>query len=339
MKKWIALVIIVLILIINPSKSNTFNKKSLEGNNIKELNDLEISGEFKYTKYEDSVIVGTGQELVSINSLGESSEVLKLSKDIENFELGSNKYIDIIDKKDKKITSIDGKGKTVFTDKINQEILMYKSIKENLFLSAYIKEDKQYVRIQDEEKSIVNEIEYSSKLTHIDSIKDNLLVVDLKTDEGLYSEIKSYDLNGALKQSSKFDEIVIDIICDDNNIYLAFENKIMVLDEELKEKSNISINGIESIEKDDKGQIYVVNKEKQITCISGESKKNIKGKSEIIGIEPVGEEYVIYSNSSIYNKDNKEILDFKEDIKDIIYISDDVIIVNIDKSIKIYKLS
>lgn len=339
MKKWIAVVIVVLILIINPSKGNMFNKKGSDKNDFKEINTIEANGNLKYIKYQENIILGDGKELVAIDSKGDTNSILKLSKDIENFDIDSNSYIDILDKKDNRITSINEKGKTIFTDKVNQETLMYKSLDSNLFVTAYKKDNNQYVRIQDEENSVVKEIEYSGKLTHIDRINESILVADLKTDEGLYSEISLYSFNGEEKQKQKFDEIIVDVICEGNNIYLVFENNIIVLDEELKEKDKISIEGIKSVEQDSSGQLYVVGKENKIICINGEDDKNIKSKSEVVGIEPIGDEYITYSSSSIFNKENKEISNFGQEIKDIIAIGEDIVVVNIEDNIKIYKVS
>lgn len=339
MKKWIAIVIVVLILIINPSKGNMFNKKELDKNSFKELNNIEVNGDLKYIKYQDNIILGDSEELIAVNSEGEANSILKLSKDIKNFDIDSNSYIDIIDKKDNRITSINENGKTIFTDKVNQETLMYKSIDSNLFVTAYKKDNNQYVRIQDEEKSVVNEIEYSSKLTHIDKINESILVADLKTDKGLYSEINLYDFNGGEKQNLKFDEIIVDVICENDNIYLAFENKILILDEKLKEKAKISIEGIKSIEQDNSGKLYVIGKDNKIICINGEDDKNIKSKSEIVGIEPIGDGYITYSSSSIFNQENKEISNVGKEIKDIIAIGENIVVVNIEGNVKIYKVS
>lgn len=338
MKKWITLAIIVILLIINPSKSNTFNKKYIEGNNIKEIKSIEVDEDTKYTKFQNVIILGQGDELVSINAKGETEEVLKLSKDIENFEMDSNKYIDILDKKDNMVTSIDNEGKTIFTDKVYQETIIYKSIDQNIFVTAYKDDSKQYVRIQDIDKKLIKEIEYSSKLTHIEGVNEKLLVVDLKTDKSLYSGLKIYDTNGNIVQSCDFDSIVIDVICIENSIYLAFENKVLILDQELKEKANIKINGLKSIKKDKNGKVFVIDSYEKMVCIDGESEKTIRSKPDVVSVEPIGEEYITYSDSNVYNRNNKEIIKFDSDIKDILHIDNETIAVYIDGFIKIIKL-
>lgn len=338
MKKLIALVIIIIILTINPSKSNTFNKKYTEGNDIKELNSIEIDEDAKYTKFQENLILGQGKELLSINAKGETKEILKLSKSIENFELDSNSYIDIIDKEDNKVTSIDNDGKTIFTDNVYQETIIHKSINKNIFVTASKDGSKQYLRIKDIDKSLIKEIEYSSKLTHIEYINEKLLVVDLKTDKSIYSELKIYDTNGNLLQSCNFDEIVADIVCAQNSIYIAFEDKVIIFDEELKEKAKIKINGLESIEKDENGKIFVIDSEKKIVCIEKESKKAIKSKPEVVNIESLGEDYITYSDYSIYNMNNKEISKFEGNIKDSIGMDGHTIAVYTGGYMKIIKI-
>lgn len=339
MKKWIALVIIIIILTINPSKSNTFNKKYIEGNGMRELNNIEINEDAKYTKFQENLILGQGEELLSIDVKGETKKISKLSKNIENFEIDSNSYIDIVDKKDNRVTSIDNDGKTIFTDKAYQETIMYKSINKNIFVTAYKDGSKQYVRVKDIDKNLIKEIEYSSKITHIEYINEKLLVVDLKTDKSIYSELKIYDTNGNLLKSRNFDEIVVDVICTENKIYMAFEDKVIIFDEELKEKDKIKVNGLESIEKDENGDIFVIGSDKEIVCIEKESKKVIKSKPELISIESIGEDYITYSDYSIYNSNSKEISKFEVNIKDVIYIDDQTIAVYIDGYMKIIKIS
>lgn len=338
MKKWIAVLIIILILIVNPSKSNTFNKNTIDGKNTKMLNQIELSENTKYIKYQEYIVLGQGRELVSINSKGKADSLLKMSKDIENFEIDSCSYIDILDKKDNRVTSIDSSGKTIFTDKVYNEILMYKSINKDIFVSVYKNENKDIVRIQDIEKNLIKEIEYSSKLTHINSLNDNFIVIDLNTDKGLYSKLSLYNTNGQLIKSCEFDEIVIDVICENNKVYLAFENKVTILDSKLNEEVSIKTNGIESLEKGANGQVFIVDNDRKIICIYEEKENIIKSKSEAISIEQFNKEYITYSEHSIFDKDNKEVVKVDEGIKDIIYIGDNTIGVYVDGFIKILRL-
>lgn len=338
MKKWIAIVIIILIIIISPSKSNIFTKKNTDGENAKELNKIEINEGTKYIKYKDNIILGKDDELVSVNSKGEVEQILKLSKNIENFEISSSSYIDILDKKDKKITSIDSNGKTIFTNKVYQDVFMYNSINKDIFVSVHRDQDKEYVKIQDIEKNLIKEIEYSSKITHLESLDDKFIVIDINTDKAIYSKISLYDTNGQVLKSYECDDLAIDAICQNNDIYIAFENKIIVLDSELNEKSEIEINGLKSIEKDKNGNVFLVDKNNTMTCINNDNEKNIKIKPDVTSIEEFGEEYITYSSYSIFDKDNKEIFKSEDKIKDVIFITDNTIAVYIDNLIKIVKL-
>lgn len=339
MKKWIAVAIILLILIINPSKSNTFNKQDINNKNIKELNKIELNKDAKYIKYKENIIIGQNNELIAINSNGEVKTLLKLSKDIENFEIGSNSYIDIIDRKDNKITSINSDGKTIFTDKVYRETLMYKSINKDIFISIHKDENKEYVKIQDTEKNLIKEIEYDSKITHLESVGNRFIVADLNTDKGIYSSISLYDTNGNLIKRCEFEDIIIDVVCDNNNIYLAFENKIEVLEKELVKQSNINIDGIKNIKLSENGYVFVVDSSNKILSIDNEKVKSIKLNFEVDKIESLGNEYITYSESSIYNKENKEIVKFDEKILDIISLNEDTVGIHIDGFMKILRLN
>lgn len=337
-KKWIIVVIIVLILIINPSKSNTFNKRDMNNKKFEELNKIELQNEASYIKYKDNIVLAQNNELIVIDSNGEDKTLLKLSKSIENFEIDSNEYIDIIDKKENKTTSINSNGKTIFTDKVYRETLMYKSISKNTFISTYKNENKEYVRIQDIDNELIKEIEYDSKITHIEGIDNRFVVVDLKTDKGIYSAITIYDTNGNLIKRSEFNDIILDVVCNNDNIYVVFENKIEVLENELVKKYDINIEAIKEVHISENGEIFIINESNQIKYISNDKEESIKLKPEVESIELLEDSYITYSKSSIYDKENKEIVNLDDDIVDVININEDTIGIYTGGLMKILKL-
>lgn len=339
MKKWIAIAIIILLLIINPAKSNTFNKQYIDKDNVKELNKIELQKDTKYIKYKDNIIIGQNNELLVIDSSGDTKNILNLSKSIESFEISSNSYIDIIDKKDHKVTSINSDGKTMFTDKIYREIVMYKSIGKDSFISVYKDKNKEYIKIQNIEKNLIKEIGYDSKITHLESLGNMFIVVDLHTDKGIYSNISLYDLNGNIKKQYEYEDVIIDVQCDNDSIYVAFENKIEILDKELVKKSNINTNRIKEIKIGQNGQVFVIDDSNKIVCINNGKEKSIKHNSEVEKIESLGDEYITYSKSSIYNKENKEILKSDKEILNIINLNEDTIGMHIEGFMKVLRLN
>ena len=46
-----------------------------------------------------------------------------------------------------------------------------------------------------------------------------------------------YDENGNVKQETEFNDIILDILKIDGNIYIVFEDNIKILDKELSEKN------------------------------------------------------------------------------------------------------
>lgn len=339
MKKWIVLIVAILILIINPSKSSIFNKTYTEEKGINELNKIEVKKDEKYIKHKDNLILGKANELMILNSKGQEISKLSLNKNIEGYEISSNCYIDILDKKDKSFFSIDENGKTIFRDNLYEDIVMYKSIDKSTFISVYKKEDKQYLRIQGIDESIIKEVEYLSNITHVIDMDDDILVVDMQSDESLKSEIKIYERDGTLKENKKIEDIIINIIYEKNNIYIILENEVLILDNKLSEKFRLKLNGVEHISETNGEGVYILDKDKKLIFIENGSNKNIKSKPDIVGVELLDKKYITYSSHSIYSDGNKEIVKFDDEIKNVVCIDKETIVVCFNDYIKLLKIS
>jgi hypothetical protein len=305
--------------------------------NLVSICSIDIDENSKYILYQGEIILGSEKEIFSVNLDGEQKKIFTLSKEIEKFDVESNQYIDILDKENNQVTSIDNEGNTIFTDKINGDLILYKSLNSNMFVSVYKYNDKHYIKIQDVEKNTINNVEINEKITHIQPFEDKIIISSIKADKTLYSELNVYNSYGSLENSCEFEDIIMDLGYINGNVYAVFEDKILLLNDELREESEVKINGIDLIKKKGEG-IFITDNKNNIIYMQGDLKKTIKNISDVEKIEIIGEKYITYSDFEIYNENNKEIAKFDEKIIDVFAINDDIIAINVGNSINLYKI-
>ncbi|MEG2983933.1 MAG: hypothetical protein RR835_04480 [Peptostreptococcaceae bacterium] len=339
MKKWIWVLVLVLILFINPNKINMLSKNNSVGKDIKLIKDIEVNDDIKYEKYDDDIVLCNDKKIMVIDSNGEIISKLDINKEISEYNMYSNHYIDIVNKKDNRAFSINKKGQTLFGNDVLPETILYTSVNQDRFVTSYKNKNKEYIKIQDIEESIINTIEITGKVIHLDVVGEYIVVADIQTNSTVQSEIIIYDQNGNQQKGRSFEDIIIDLITTDENIYLVFENYISVLDTKLNEKYKIDVNKIKDINKNEDNTIGIIDNSKKLIELSGKEGKNIKIKQDVIGSQKIGKDYITYSEYSIYNKDNKEIAKFEEKIKDVVYLGKKNIMIYFDKHIKLFKIS
>ena len=147
-----------------------------------------------------------------------------------------------------------------------------------------------------------------------------------------------YDENGNVKQETEFNDIILDILKIDGNIYIVFEDNIKILDKELSEKNSIKIEGVSLIEQNDENNIFIKDSQGNWGYIKDEKYKDIKTKEVNLNLEGIKDTYLLYTDKTIYNDRQKQIINFNEEIKGIEAIGKNSIAVVFENKIKIYKI-
>lgn len=337
MRKWIIVLVLILIVFINPSKLGIFNKSDVVGDKIREIKGIEVESTSRYHEYKDGLVLYKDNKILLLDDKGKIK--FSVDKKMNDYQIFSNYYIDVIDKDNGLVFSINEAGKFIFNEKIPYETLVYKSIDKYTFVIVYNKDDNNYIRIQDSSGDIMKEFEHKGKITDIEVVEDNILVVDIETENNLQSKISLYNKNGNVIKNIKFDNIVMNSIVANGYIYLLFNNNVLVLDYNLNKKVDIKINGINHVSKSEDGHIYTIDSDKNLGVIYKVDYKTIKSRTEFKGIRSIANSYITYSESSIFNEKGKPIKEFKENIKDILVINENVIAVCFNNNIKFFEFN
>ena len=155
MKKITLLVIIALLLLIfiNPSKVGIITTLNASAETAKEVINIDLEGEVKYTKYRGLLCFLNNGKLSAINEKGE--EIFSKNISVQNVNLSSDNYIDILNKNSNKIYSIDEKGEIIFSSETSKNGFLYKSINE-LVLHLSLSQGKIHILL-----SIFNQLSIS----------------------------------------------------------------------------------------------------------------------------------------------------------------------------------
>lgn len=332
----LAIAALILLIFINPSKINIFNGSKSNLDDIKEISSINFTGEIQYVEYKNKLCLLNDNKLKIIDENGKEAHTQDIqSKDAKLF---SNNYIDILSKNTNKGLSLDENGNIVFSIKVSPETLLYESINEYVFVNALKNGEKETLKILNNSGELNNRVEVDGKITNIKTMDDYILVSYISITNEIQNKLILYDENGNVKKETQYDEIILDVLQVDENIYVVFENNIYILDKNLSEKANIEIEGISSIEQNDENNIFIKNSKGVWGYIQDKKYKNIKTKEANLNIEGIKDTYLLYSNKSIYNNKQKQIINFDEEIKDVKSIGKSSIAVVFKDKIKIFKV-
>ena len=124
--------------------------------------------------------------------------------------------------------------------------MLYKSLRDDLYLYAYKKDNKNILNIYDNEYSLINSIEIEGAITDIELFNNYIYIVELNTNEYLGSNIYKYDGNGNLKDSRAIKEsIVLGLDITKDNMTIFTNNSIENIDDNLDIKNNKKVDNIE----------------------------------------------------------------------------------------------
>ena len=337
MKKITILVIVALLLLIfiNPSKTGIISTLNASAETAQEIINIDLEGEVKYTKYKELLCFLNNGKLSAINENGK--EVFSKDIPVENVNLSSDNYIDVLNKNSNKIYSIDDKGEIIFSSETSKDGFLYKSINEYVFVDVIRNNGKEVVKILNESGWVSKKITIEGKVTNINPLDENILVSYISITDKVYNNLVVYDSNGNLKSQSKFEGIILDIIIMNDNVYLVFDNKIIILDKELNTKIQIDLKDIISIS-NNKDKIFVKDNEGSIGYIQDKQYHKINIKEKNVSIEGMESTYILYSDRTLYNDKLKEIITFEDEIRDVEYINGKSIAVIFNSYIKIFNV-
>ncbi|MGL5695116.1 MAG: hypothetical protein ACRCXA_13620 [Peptostreptococcaceae bacterium] len=328
---------LILLILINPSKISVSSNSKKGSDTIKEINTLEVVNLNQYINYKGRLCLVDDKYLKIIDEDG--NEVYKQQIQPGSIKLSSGNLIDIINKTTNRCSSINEDGKTQFATDSSLDTFLYKSISKYVFTTASKSDENETLKILNDEGGVTQKIEIKGKTTNIKSINDMVLLSYISVDKSIVNKLAVYDQNGNLKNETEFNDIILDIININENLYLFFENKIQILDANLKQKDEISIEGIKSIEQSFNDNIFIQNSKGEFSVIEDGKLKNVKTiKDKELKIEGIGNSYVLYSDKAIYNDKLKEIKTFNQDIKDIKAIGDSSFAIIFEDNIRIYNL-
>ncbi|RDY25285.1 hypothetical protein CHL78_019005 [Romboutsia weinsteinii] len=334
-KKIIAVVVLLLIIFINPSKSKIFNFSQGSEVNAREIKTISTNDKVEYSVYEGNLVLFNDKKVSIVNDKGEV--IFSLKKELEECKISSNKYIDIL--ADGMAFSLDKEGRTMFKQNVPQQTILYKSINMYLFMTIYEKDGKEYIKLQDQDESLIKEIEYSNRITDVEVLEEKIAVVGMKTKDKANSEVNLYDKTGNLDKLVEFKDIIIDSVVVDKYIYLLFSDRIIVLDSSLNEKNNIKVSEISNISQVVDNKLYVYCKDGQVGYMEKDKYESIKNNVDVQGIQAINESYITYAENTIYNNKKKEIKKFKDKIKDVRLIKDNTVAVIFENNIKLLKIN
>lgn len=336
--KWKVLVILLLLILINPKTfsilSESLNKKSTD---IETITSIDISSDFDFIEYDGNLVFYNDNSIKSVNKNGE--EVFKLNLNFNNINLESNKFIDILDKESNTVYSIDKKGKVAFKKNMKKDSLIYKSIENDSYIYAYRKENKNIVNIYDYEFNLIKSINIDGMITDIEYSSNQIYIASINTEKKLNGTVACYDYNGNLKDKKDTSEsIVIDLIKESKNIYSIETNKITKMDMGLKIINEFPVKDIKAYSNIYKDSIYVIEADGNVKFINKDVKPiNMaeKNLTEVINFEDIA---IFATNNKLITKKGVELKSFKEKIKHIELIEENILIVQLENSIHVINI-
>lgn len=336
--KWIVIVILLAILVINPNKKgellNFIGKNDVQVDNTKKI---DIEGNYKSVIYDKTIVYYNGKTIKNIDSKGNS--LFEININSKNNILGSNKYIDILDKENNTVYSINKNGKILFKKSVPRNGIVYKSLRDDLYVYAYKKDTKNILNIYDNDYTLINSIELEGAITDIDVFNNYIYVVELNTEGYLGSNIYKYDYNGNLKKSKSIDEsIAIGLDINKDKITLISNNSVENIDSNLDIKSVKEIKDIKYYSNIYEDSMYIVQENDSINLVSDKVKKfNLDGISPK-GIINNGDNSIVYDDNKVITTKNKVIKTYNDTIESIDYIKENMYLVNLDGYIEIIEL-
>ncbi|MGL5330041.1 MAG: hypothetical protein ACRDD7_12290 [Peptostreptococcaceae bacterium] len=328
---------LMLLILINPSKMSVFGSSSKSSNAMKEIIKLEDIKLNQYIEYNGRLCFIDDNILNIIDEMG--NEIYKQQVKSDDIKLSKGRFIDIINESTGKCYSLNEEGKTQFATTLLPETILYRSMNQYVYVTVSKSEDKEILRILNDEGGINKKIEIEGNVTNIKAINDKILVSYLSIGNSIINKIEVYDQNGNLKDKVEFNGIVLNVINQNESIYVFLEDKIEILDTNLNKKNEINVEGIKSIKQSNKDNIYIKNTKGELNLIEGDKLKNIKNmKDENIKLEGIDNSYILYSDNTIYNDKLKEIKSFNQEINDVVEIGTNNLAIIFKESIAIYRI-
>ena len=332
----LAIVALILLIFINPSKIGTFNNLGSNTNSLEEIGTIDFKGEIQYVEHKNRLCLLNDNKLKIIDEEGKEIHTQEIQS--ENTKIYSNSYIDILSKNTNKGFSMDENGKVVFSTKVSPETFLYESINQHVFVDIFKGSDKETLKILNNDGEVNNRVEVDGKITNIKTMDNYILMSYISITNKIQNKLALYDENGNVKQETEFNDIILDVLKIDGNIYIVFEDNIKILDKELSEKNSIKIEGVSLIEQNDENNIFIKDSQGNWGYIKDEKYKGIKTKEVNLNLEGIKDTYLLYTDKTIYNDSQKQIINFNEEIKDIEAIGKNSIAVVFENKIKIYKI-
>ena len=326
----------IVLIAINPSKLNIFKDSENKISEAQELKSININKEAQYVTYKTNLIVYDKKKIESISSDGKTEFSVNLN--MKDYKISSNYYIDVLNKDNLKVLSIDEKGNIIFTEKVPPQTILYKSINDHFFVTVYKKDNKEYIKIQDEQRNVNTEFEYKNKITGIYKLGNDILVSDIQTKDMVSSSLTVFDENGNQKSKLDFDDTVIDVSIQKNYIYVVFLDKIVILDFNLNEKSEVESKDIRNVFETNHDYIYIVDKDKNLSYIDKLYYKKSNNNEKADKISSINNSYIKYLTKTLYNSRGEKLIEFNQNIKDIINIDNKSVAVIFNNYLEIVKL-
>lgn len=337
--KFIIIMILFAILIINPTKNkdilNFIDNNDINIDNIKKI---DINDEYKSTIYDNKVVYYDDKSVRGVDLQGK--DIFKIDINSNDNILESNKYIDILDKENSIIYSINKNGKILFKKSVPRDGILYKSLREDLYVYVYKQNTKNILNIYDNEYTLVNSIELEGAITDINLFNSYIYVVELNTNEYIGSNIYKYDYNGNLKGSKIIEKsVVLGLENKEDSMLLVTNNSVGNMDSKLNVKNNKDIKNIKYYSNMYNNTIYAIDENNNIKLISDKEKKlNLKD-MEPKGIINNGDSSIFYDDNKLVTANNKEIKSYDNVIESIYYIGDNKYLVNLDRYIELIEIN
>lgn len=310
------------------------SKNEIQVENIKKIN---IDNSYKSTIYNETIVYYDGKTIKNLNLKGEC--LFEININSKDNVIDSNKYIDILDRENNNVYSINKNGKIIFKKNVPKNGMIYKSLKDDLYIYAYKKDNKNVMNIYDNEQILLSSVELEGSITDIEIFENYIYVVELNTDKYIGSNIYKYDHNGNLNDSKNIkNSIILEFVIYKDNMVLVRNDSIEIIDSNLKTKSNKDIKDIKYYSNMYEDKIYVIEKNNNISLISDKIKTITLNNINPKGIINNGDKSIVYSDNKILTTNNKEIKTYEDKIKKIYHIKENMYLITFEKYIEIVEI-
>ncbi|MGL5711870.1 MAG: hypothetical protein ACRCXT_15190 [Paraclostridium sp.] len=335
--KWIIILALIVIIFISPSKIGVnLNFIGKEDIALKTIKNIEVKSKYKSTVYDENIVYYNGQDLKGLDCNGKELFNLKIISD--KYLLDSNKYIDILDKENNTVYSVNKNGKIVFKDKVPSNGIMYKSLSNELYIYAYKKDENNRFNIYDEEYSLKNYVEVEGVITDIVFFDNHIYVVEMNTKGKLNSKVSKYDSNGNLKDNILInDSVVVGLEINKDVMMVVTDSSILNINSDLDIKESIEVNDIKYFSNIYDDSIYTI-EDKNVNHIEDLEKKSIKTQQNAKGIINKKDNSIIYTEDTILSIKNKEIKKYNTEIIEIKNVKDNIYMVSLDEKIDLIQI-